>query len=75
MIKIIKAAWINFQNSLAYNAEVRDTMKQLRQLSDKELNDIGISRGEIWDVAHSVKRPAKVEADDIQVNANIKGWV
>ena len=75
MIKILKAAWINFQNQRAYNAKVRDTMRQLHELTDKELWDIGISRGEIYDIAHSEPKPTKVEVEEIHVNANIKGWV
>ena len=76
MIKILKAAWINFRNQRAYNAKVRETIKELHELTDKELWDIGITRGEIYDIAHSTEtKPAKVEADDIQINANIKGWV
>lgn len=76
MIKILKAAWINFRNQRAYNAKVRETIRELHDLTDKELWDIGITRGEIYDIAHSAEtKPAKVEVEDIQINANIKGWV
>lgn len=31
---------------------VRSTMKELNALSDAELRDIGITRGEIYEIAH-----------------------
>lgn len=42
---------------------IRETIKELSKLSDAELRDIGIARGEIWDIAHQ------------DVNDNLKGWV
>ena len=49
------------------------TMRELSQLTDKELWDIGLSRGEIYEVAHSAfpkEQDAKADAND-----NLKGWV
>ena len=47
---------ISWFDELAYTIErsknVADTIKQLNRLSDSELKDIGISRGEIYDIAH-----------------------
>lgn len=34
------------------NAEIRSTIKQLSALSDRELNDMGLARGDIYSVAH-----------------------
>lgn len=31
----------------------RETFNELHKLTDRELNDMGISRGEIWSVAYS----------------------
>ena len=45
----------------------RATVNELSALKDYELNDIGISRGEIRNLA-------KQHYDDV-VNANLKGWV
>lgn len=45
------------------HSEAKDTIKTLRALSDRELKDIGLSRGEIYDVAHTT------------ANTNLKGWV
>ena len=76
MIKIIKAAYINFRNEWAYRSAVKATMNELHKLTDHDLWDIGLSRGDIWDVAHSSHtKPKKVEVEDVQVNANIRGWV
>ena len=50
---------------------VRETIKELSKLNDRELNDIGIARGDIWAIAHEdadFKRFA-------QTNNNLKGWV
>lgn len=32
--------------------DISNTIKELNALSDKDLRDIGISRGMIWDIAH-----------------------
>jgi uncharacterized protein YjiS (DUF1127 family) len=34
-------------------SDARKTMKELQKLSDKDLLDIGICRGDIWSVAHN----------------------
>lgn len=45
-------AWekASIQKAKYYSA--RHTIRQLNSLTDRELNDIGISRGEIYDIAH-----------------------
>lgn len=46
------AEWFKRLNaSLAHRAKVNSTIKELSKLSDRELNDIGISRGEIYSIA------------------------
>ena len=66
------ASWFKKLNtSLAHRAKVNATIKELSKLSDRELNDIGIARGDIWSIAHedaSFKRFA-------DTNSNLKGWV
>lgn len=47
--------------------KIRETIKELNKLSDRELNDIGISRGDIYSVAHG--------DTDCYANPNLKGWV
>ena len=52
---------------------IRITEKALYKLSDRELNDIGICRGDI----HSLVRGDKSLKKSIQMdtNANLRGWV
>ena len=46
----------------------RQAMKELHKLSDRELNDIGISRGDIYSVVHGSE-------DMIRENEKMRGWV
>ena len=60
-IEALISAIRSFKQARQHNALARETIKELSRLSDKELSDIGINRGEIYSVAHS--------------NPNLKGWV
>jgi uncharacterized protein YjiS (DUF1127 family) len=51
---------------------IRETIKQLSSLSNHELNDIGIARGDIWHIANTSYPKGKTVAD---VNRNLRGWV
>ena len=51
---------------------IRETIKQLSALTNHELNDIGIARGDIWHIANTSYPKGKTVAD---VNRNLKGWV
>ena len=51
---------------------VRQTEKELRSLSDRELNDIGIARGDIYSIARGDTTMSRVNAEE---NSNLKGWV
>jgi len=52
--------------------DIRETIKQLSALSTKELNDIGIARGDIWHIAHTSYPKGKTVTE---VNRNLNGWV
>mgnify|MGYP001035301815 FL=1 len=52
-------------NSYLSTREIRKTVKELNRLTNKELNDIGISRGDIYSVARK----------DVDMNPNLRGWV
>ena len=52
-------------NSYNKNKAFHRTVKELRALTDKELNDIGINRGDIISIARM----------DVDMNPNLKGWV
>jgi len=68
------ANWLkNLNAQMERNRQIKQTIKELNQLSNRELNDIGIARGDIWAVAHGdtdYARNAKPESND-----NLKGWV
>lgn len=49
------------------NKNIRHTIKELNALSDKDLNDIGIARGDIYSIAHN--------AFPSETNKNLGGWV
>ena len=49
---------------------IRETEKALQSLSTAELDDIGITRGDIYTVARSSDTIATVKA-----NNNLRGWV
>ena len=47
------AEWFKRLNaSLAHRAKVNSTIKELSRLSDRELNDMGLSRCDIYSVAY-----------------------
>ena len=68
------AGWFKrLSEKLEHNRQVRSTIKELNRLSDRELNDIGIARGDIWAIANydtSFERVRRAEE-----NSNLKGWV
>ena len=41
----------DFRKAMNDHARINATIKELRKLSDRELNDIGINRGDIYSVA------------------------
>ena len=56
----------------------KETINELHKLSNRELNDIGLARGDIWHLAHE---DAKQRVPDVQktvvgqVNPNLRGFV
>ena len=52
--------------------KARATIKELEALTDMELNDIGIARGDIYYIAHNLK---EVQEERASLNDNLKGWV
>lgn len=82
MINTIITKLINFRRNMEYRTCVRTTIKELSKLTNHELNDIGIARGDIYHIAHSsYKKPEQVALSDIseitnlETNANLKGFV
>jgi uncharacterized protein YjiS (DUF1127 family) len=67
------ANWFkNVGIELQRRKNIKDTIKQLSALSNHELNDIGIARGDIWHIAHTSFPKGKTVAE---VNRNLDGWV
>jgi uncharacterized protein YjiS (DUF1127 family) len=60
-IELIIEALKSFNQYRTNRKIIRETEKELHKLTDYELADIGLSRGEIYHVARS--------------NENLKGWV
>ena len=82
MLKSIITSLINFNKNREYRAAVRTTIKELSKLTNHELNDIGIARGDIYHIAHSsYKKPQQLTLSDIseitsiETNVNLKGFV
>ena len=64
----------NIFQAMQHRKSVRTTISELNRLSDYELNDLGISRGEISSIAKGDQtrwESHQVEND----NSNLKGWV
>jgi uncharacterized protein YjiS (DUF1127 family) len=69
------AKWLKELNEKRiHNAHVNQTAKQLSKLTDRELNDIGIARGDIWNVARGDTTIERVRRN-LEPNKNLGGWV
>ena len=67
------ANWFkNLNAKLAHQSKVRQTIKELSALSDAELRDIGIGRGDIYSIANEAYLD---NHDKIEYNRNLKGWI
>ena len=64
----------NLGTELQRRRMIKSTIKQLSALSTRELNDIGIARGDIWYIAHQ-SYPKALGGGRAEVNRNLRGWV
>ena len=73
-LESIARFFVNLNEARIRRKEIRQTINALSALTDRELNDMGIARGDIWAVAHGDPsfRRSGLDAD---ANANLKGWV
>ena len=69
-IELIIDALKSINNNRIERKAIRETEKALSKLSDYDLADIGISRGEIYEIAR-----AKATIEYVKVNQNLRGWV
>ena len=66
------ANWFrNLGAAIVRNRQINRTIKELSALSNRELNDIGIARGDIYWIAHETH----TKNDNVESNRNLKGWV
>ena len=73
-LESIARFFVNLNEARIRRKEIRETMNALNNLTDRELNDMGIARGDIWAVAHGDPE-FKRSGLDTDTNSNLKGWV
>lgn len=64
MTQTLKNFLLKLVNDYRQSREINETIRELQKLTNKELNDIGLSRGDIYHVAH-----------ESHTNKNLRGWV
>ena len=53
-----------------HHKQAQVTIRELSRLSDRELNDMGLARGDIYSIAHGDESYQRT-----RVNKNLEGWV
>lgn len=74
MTQTLKSFFKKLINDYQVAKAVKETENELRKLSDKELNDIGISRGDIYSIARQdidMKKSHLIAP----FNPNLRGFV
>ena len=76
------ANWLNLQGLIdlfnewkrnrARKAMIRQTRRELHQLTDRELHDLGIGRSDIESIARGTFHDDRIQT---ATNKNLKGWV
>ena len=69
-VELILEALKSIYNNRIERKAIRETEKALSKLSDYDLSDIGISRGDIYEIARD-----KATIELAKVNKNLRGWV
>lgn len=69
-VELIIEALKSIYNNRIERKAIRETEKALSKLSDYDLADIGLCRGDIYDVAR-----LKSSIEHVKVNQNLQGWV
>jgi len=74
MTHTIRSFFAKLINDYQVAKAVKQTENELRKLSDKELNDIGIARGDIYSIA---RQDADLKRADVNAtfNPNLRGFV
>jgi uncharacterized protein YjiS (DUF1127 family) len=74
MTQTLKSFLQKLINDYQVAKAIRQTENELRKLNDKELNDIGISRGDIYTIARQ-DADFKRKNVDAPFNPNLRGFV
>ena len=74
MTQTLKSFFKKLINNYQMAKAIRQTEDELRKLTDKELNDIGISRGDIYAIA---RQDADMKKSHLiaPFNPNLRGFV
>jgi uncharacterized protein YjiS (DUF1127 family) len=74
MTQTLKSFLRKLVNNYYQAKAIKQTENELRKLTDKELNDIGISRSEIYAIA---RQDADMKRSELiaPFNSNLKGFV
>jgi uncharacterized protein YjiS (DUF1127 family) len=74
MTHTIRSFFAKLINDYHLAKAIKETENELRKLSDKELNDIGIARGDIYSIA---RQDADLKRADVNApfNPNLRGFV
>ena len=72
LLKTVAQFFVDLNEKRIRRKEIRNTMNQLSALTDRELWDMGITRGDIYSVAHGDPSFRRTGA---QSNPNLEGWV
>ena len=65
----------NWKRARARKAKARQTYRELNNLTDYELRDLGIGRSEIPYIAAGTYDDVRVTKSKYATNENLKGWV
>jgi len=74
MTQTLKSFFKKLINDYGEAKKFRATVKELRALTDKELNDIGINRGDIYAIARQGAEMKRTNVD-APFNPNLRGFV
>ena len=76
LFKVAFNALASHHRSYQQARKVNETIRELSRLSNSELSDIGLTRGDIYSVAHqSMSDYSDKINTKVGPNQNLKGWV
>jgi len=76
MTQILNNFFKKVINRYRRHRDAQQTINELSKLSTRELNDIGLARGDIWYVAHQdAAERYEDKVDAVYANPNLRGFV